>query len=111
MRLRRWPVSALKVALLGRRLVLMSGQRVKDARKRRSERVEWSVPVVLYRRPIEGSWFSEKTHTLVVNAHGALMALVEKVAPEQKLLLQNTASGEQRECRVVYVKKELAGTD
>ena len=49
------------------------------------------------------------TETLVVNAHGALLALVEKVAPEQRLLMQNTRSGEQKECRVVYVKKELTG--
>ena len=77
--------------------------------KRRSQRIELSVPVVLHRRPTEGPQFSERTQTMVVSAHGALMALVEKVGPEQRLFLQNTNSGEQKECRVVYVKKESAG--
>jgi len=31
------------------------------------------------------------------------------VAPKQRLLVQNVASGEQRECRVVYVEKDLMG--
>jgi len=35
--------------------------------------------------------------------------LWKKVAPEQRLFLQNTNRGEQKECRVVYVKKESAG--
>lgn len=91
----------------------MSDQQLTDIKqwkgKRRSQRVELSVPVVLHRRPSEGPQFSERTQTLVVNAHGALMALAEKVTPAQKLLMQNTDSGEQKECRVVYVKKELAG--
>src|SRR5215469_1372089 len=52
--------------------------------KRRSQRIELNVSVVLHRRPTEGPQFSERTQTLVVNAHGALMALVEKVAPEQR---------------------------
>ena len=91
----------------------MSAQRLTDSKqwsgKRRSQRIELSVPVVLHRRLSEGPQFSERTQTLVVNAHGALLALAEKVAPEQRLLLQNTSSGEQKECRVVYVKKELTG--
>jgi hypothetical protein len=77
--------------------------------KRRSQRIELSVAVVLHRHLTEGPQFSERTQTLVVNAHGALVALAEKVAPEQRLFMQNTNSGEQKECRVVYVKKELAG--
>ena len=81
----------------------------KWSEKRRSQRIALSIPVILHRRPPEGPPFSETTQTLVVNAHGALTALVEKVAPEQKLVMQNTASGEQKECRVVSVKKELSG--
>jgi hypothetical protein len=78
-------------------------------RKRRSQRIELTVPVVVHRPPKEGPQFHERAQTLVVNAHGALMALSEKVTPEQTLLMQNVDSGEQKECRVVYVKKELAG--
>jgi len=98
---------------MGEVYAFMSPQQFTNSKKwsgkRRSQRIELSVPVVLHRRPAEGPQFSERTQTLVVNAHGALMALVEKVTPEQRLLMQNTSSGEQKECRVVYVKKELTG--
>jgi hypothetical protein len=38
-----------------------------------------------------------------------VMALTQMVAPKQKFHVQNTDSGEQQECRVVSVKKELTG--
>jgi PilZ domain len=78
-------------------------------KNRRSQRIDLNVPVVVYRPPNEGPQFYESTQTLVVSAHGALMALTDMVAPRQRLLLQNTDSGEQQECRVVYVKKEPTG--
>ena len=65
--------------------------------KRRSQRIELSAAVVLHRRPTEGPQFSERTQTLIVNAHGALVALAENVAPEQRLFMQNTNSGEQKD--------------
>ena len=77
-------------------------------RKRRSQRIELTVPVVVHRPPKEGPQFSERAQTLVVNAHGASMALAEKVTPKQMLFMQNI-DGEQKECRVVYIEKELAG--
>src|SRR5712692_7971239 len=79
------------------------------ARMRRSQRVEVSVPVVVYRPPRQGPQFYESTQTLVVSTHGALMPLTGTVAPKQRLLVQNTGSGEQQESRVVYVKKEPTG--
>jgi hypothetical protein len=78
-------------------------------RKRRSQRIELSVPVVVHRPSKEGPQFSESTQTLHISAHGALMALAGMVAPKQRLLVQNMNSGEQQECRVVYVEKELTG--
>ncbi len=91
----------------------MSDHRLTDTkqwlRKRRSQRIEWTVPVVVHRAPKEGPQFYERAQTLVVNAHGALVALAEKVTAEQRLLMQNIDSGEQKECRVVYVEKERTG--
>ncbi len=91
----------------------MSNQQLTDTkqwlRKRRSQRIELTVPVVVHRPPKQGQQFSERAQTLVVNAHGALMALAEKVKPKQMLLMQNIESGEQKECHVVYVEKELIG--
>jgi hypothetical protein len=78
-------------------------------KKRRSQRIELNVPVFIHRPPKEGPEFYERTQTLVASAHGALMALADKVAPQQRLLVQNIDSGEQQECRVVYVEKELTG--
>lgn len=78
-------------------------------RERRSQRIDLTVPVVVHRPLKEGPQFYERAQTLVVNAHGALIALAEKVTPRQRLLMQNIDSGEQKECRVVYVEKELAG--
>src|SRR5258705_13206628 len=78
-------------------------------RKRRSQRIELTVPVFVHRPPKQGQQFSERSQTLVVNAHGALMVLAEKVTPKQRLLMQNIDGGEQKECRVVYVEKELTG--
>jgi hypothetical protein len=78
-------------------------------KKRRSHRIELNVPVVVHRAPKDGPQFYESTQTLVVNAHGALIALVDKVAPKQRLLVKNVDSGEQQECHVVYVEKALMG--
>jgi hypothetical protein len=38
------------------------------------------------------------------------MALTDMVVPQQRLLMQNTESGEQQEFRLVSVKKELVGS-
>lgn len=78
-------------------------------KNRRSQRIDLNVSVVVHRPPKEGPQFFESTKTLVVNAHGALVALKGMVAPKQRLFLQNTGTGEQQECRVVSVNHELTG--
>lgn len=79
------------------------------AKARRSQRIELNVPVVVYRGPGQGPQFYETTQTLVVSAHGALIALTDLVAPRQRLQMQNRNSGEHLECRVVSVKKAPIG--
>src|SRR6516165_866581 len=79
------------------------------AKNRRSQRIELNVPVVVYRSPGQGPQFYETTQTLVVNAHGALIALTDLVAPRQLLHMQNRNSGEHLECRVVSVKNVPIG--
>jgi hypothetical protein len=78
-------------------------------KSRRSRRIDLSVSVLVHRPSGEGPQFYENTKTLVVSAHGALVALKGMVAPKQRLFLQNTTSGQQEECRVVSVNKEIAG--
>ena len=78
-------------------------------KNRRSQRIDLNVPVVVYPAPNQGRQFYESTQTLVVSAHGALLALTDMVTPKQRLLMQNAESGEQEECRVVSVEKGLTG--
>jgi hypothetical protein len=76
---------------------------------RRSQRIDLSISVLVHRPHGEGPQFYENTRTLVVSAHGALVALNGMVARKQRLFLQNTTSGQQEECRVVSVNKDMTG--
>jgi len=78
-------------------------------RKRRSQRIAMSVPVVAYRLPKVGKPFYEGSHTLALNAHGALISLATVVAENQKLFLKHALSGEEQECRVVSIQKKPNG--
>ena len=72
--------------------------------RRRSQRVVLSLRVLVCTEdaPKDAS-FEEETHTLVVNAHGALVAIAAKVKKGQKLRLTNAATRDQELCRVVYL--------
>ncbi len=45
----------------------------------------------------------ERTETLVVNAHGALITLAMRVQFGQELVLKNPKSNESQPCKVVYL--------
>jgi len=81
------------------------------SRRRRSQRIELSVPVVLHRRPTEGPQFSERTETLVVSAHGALMALVEKSSTWTKALLAKHKQGRTERVPRGLREERVGGTD
>lgn len=72
-------------------------------KRRRSQRLFLSVSIIVSGQSATGQ-FSEETHTLVVNAHGALITLAAAVSPEQHVLLKHRATGEEQLCRVVYVE-------
>ena len=75
-------------------------------KKRRSQRLVLSVPVVAYRLPNLGRLFFEGAHTLAVSAHGALISLATEVAVDQRLVLKHAVSGEEQECRVIFIQKK-----
>jgi hypothetical protein len=52
---------------------------------------------------LDGKRFSEETVTSVVNAHGALIFLEEKVALGQTLIVRNIKSNEQLQAEVVDI--------
>ena len=72
--------------------------------RRRSQRVILSMPVTVRTEdgPRDAS-FEEATQTLVVNVHGALVALAGKVEKGQTLRLINRTTREERLCHVMYV--------
>jgi hypothetical protein len=75
-----------------------------DSARRRSQRVILSTPVSVRTEDApKSASFEEKTNTLVVNAHGALVALAGKVKRGQKLKLTNVSTHAEELCRVVYL--------
>jgi hypothetical protein len=71
--------------------------------RRRSQRVILCVPITVNRQGgTPNASFQEDAQTLVVNAHGALIALAAKVERGQTLRLKNHQTQEELECRVVY---------
>jgi PilZ domain-containing protein len=81
-----------------------------ETSRRRSQRVILTMAVIVRTEgsPKEAS-FVEETHTLVVNMHGALIALKGKVAKGQKLRLTNRATKEEQMCRVASVAPATGG--
>jgi len=77
--------------------------------KRRSMRVLLSVPVVISGKTAKGKDFQEETRTLVVNAHGALVALAAELPMRQKVTMTNTTTSETLECIVGHVGTAQAG--
>ena len=74
------------------------------AERRRSERVFLQIDIFVQGVTTDGRAFRDKTKTLAVNAHGALIHLAEDVHPEDVLTLTNAFTTEQQQCRVVYAK-------
>lgn len=72
--------------------------------RRRSERVFLQVGVFVQGVTPEGRAFREKTRTLAVNVHGALIHLAEDVRPNDEVTLTHALTGQQQICRVVYTQ-------
>jgi hypothetical protein len=87
---------------------MMSEKENSDAERRRSERVFLLVGIYVQGVTSDGKAFREKTHTLAVNAHGALISLSYDVRAGDCITLTHAMTEEQQTCRVVYTKP-LAG--
>jgi hypothetical protein len=75
------------------------------AQQRRSQRVLLSVPLMVSGVRENRTTFSERATTSVVNAHGALLRLRERVEMEQILRLKNVATGEELDCKVADINR------
>ncbi|HVA93337.1 MAG TPA: PilZ domain-containing protein [Candidatus Dormibacteraeota bacterium] len=78
--------------------------------QRRSQRVILHLAITVRSQdaPPDNS-FEEETQTLVVSAHGALIALEAKVEKDQTLLITNRATQTEQLCRVKYLGPASGG--
>ena len=76
---------------------------------RRSQRVLLRLPIHVRWTPHRETAIIEDTTTLVVNAHGALIALAMKVKAGMRIFIRNPALADDKECRVVRVQEKLEG--
>ena len=83
-----------------------AGTAAQKAKQRRSKRLPLSIPVRVYGRTLDNRPFRDFTETKSVSVHGGLMPLAARVKRGQTLLLVNAYTGEERECRVVYVESK-----
>jgi hypothetical protein len=78
-------------------------------KRRRSKRINARVPVLVHlldpnKRPV-----TETTHTVVVNAHGALILLATPVERQVIIRIENSVNGEELLCRVAHVGPSFMG--
>ena len=81
----------------------------KMSQLRRSQRVCLRLPILVLREGPGDNVASEETHTLIVNAHGALIQLALTVEVGQLLGIKNLQTMEQLVCRVVHLGAEQLG--
>lgn len=71
--------------------------------RRRSQRVLMQVGVLIRGNDAQNKPFEEKTDTLAINAHGALIALKTRITSGSKLKMKHNMTEEDQECHVVFL--------
>ena len=77
--------------------------------RRRSQRVLMQVGVRVRGDDSQGGKFEEETHTLAINAHGALVQLQARLTSGSTVLLQHKHTKEEQECHVVFLGPVRSG--
>jgi hypothetical protein len=77
--------------------------------RRRSQRVLMQVPVLISGTDPQGKAWQEDTDTLAINAHGALIALKQRILSGSVLNLKHKMTLEEQECLVVFVGNPREG--
>jgi hypothetical protein len=77
--------------------------------QRRSQRILISASIHVSGKDPAGTVFAENTSTIVVNSHGALILLKEKVSIGQALTMRHLASQEEIDCIVKGMNPEPDG--
>jgi hypothetical protein len=77
--------------------------------RRRSKRLHVRIPVLVRLQDARKNTVEEKTHTIIVNSHGALILLAAKVNVQQIIHIVNVGSGEELLCRVACLGSSFMG--
>jgi hypothetical protein len=77
--------------------------------RRRCKRFPFTIPVKVYGRSPRNLPFRDVTATMAVSLYGGLLDMKPRVRLGQKILVVNTFTQEERECRVVYVDSKQRG--
>jgi len=77
--------------------------------RRRCQRFPFTIPVKVYGHTPRNRPFRDITATMAVSLYGGLLAMKPRVQLGQKILIVNSFTEEERECRVVYVDPQPRG--
>ena len=77
--------------------------------RRRCPRFPYTIPVKVYGRTSRNHPFRDVTATMAVSLHGGLLEMKAPVKLGQKILIVNSFTEEERQCRVVYVEPQPRG--
>jgi hypothetical protein len=77
----------------------------RSANRRRSQRALMKVPVQVSGQNANGVPFDERTHTLSISAHGALIVMAAPVHRGQRFILSNMQTKAALECVVVHLER------
>ena len=82
---------------------------IRMVERRRCKRFPFTIPVKVYGRSPRNHPFRAVTATMAVSLYGGLLDMKPRVKLGQKILVVNTFTQEERECRVVYVDSKPRG--
>ena len=77
--------------------------------RRRCQRFPFTIPVKVYGRTPRNHPFRDVTATMEVSLYGGLLNMKPRVKVGQTILIVNSFTEEERECRVVYVDSKQHG--
>jgi hypothetical protein len=88
---------------------IVSNDDIWSGHRRRSQRVKVRIPIIVRATGSDKRSVSENTHTIVVNAHGALILLGISVSVNQLIFLQNVKTEKELLCRVTTIGSNMLG--
>lgn len=84
-------------------MALVSPTTTHTGARRRSQRVLMQVGIRVRGKDAQGKDFEEKTETLAINAHGALILLNARVVSGTVIHVKHNKTEEEQECHVAYL--------